>query len=400
MSPSPDYKTVFEAAPGLYLILAPDFTIMGVTDAYLQATKTKRDIIGRNLFDVFPDNPNDPSADGVRNLKASLQRVLKNRLADAMDIQKYDIQKPAEEGGGFEERHWSPLNSPVFDEDGHVISIIHKVEDVTKLVELQKKGNEQLKINENLRNLVAERTKTMAERERLIQKLTRSNEDLERFAYTASHDLRSPLRAIDTLSRHLETDLGETLPDDSRQDLETLRQRVKRMEKLLDDILAYARLGQALNETTGQLVDGQTLMAEIQELITPRPGIEIRASAKLEQTRFYRVPLQQVLRNLIDNAVKHHDKKTGEVLVDVEERETRYIFTVRDDGPGIDPRYHQKIFQMFQTLQPRDKVEGSGMGLTVIKKILANYDCDITVDSTPGQGATFRFDWPKTMAGA
>jgi PAS domain S-box-containing protein len=134
----PDYERVFNSAPGNYLLLAPDLTIVGVTDAYLRATMTVRDeILGRHLFEVFPDNPEDPAADGVRNLRASLQRVLEQRRPDRMPLQKYDIRRPQSEGGGFEERYWSPLNSPVLDAQGNLRSIVHWVEDVTELVRLK-----------------------------------------------------------------------------------------------------------------------------------------------------------------------------------------------------------------------------------------------------------------------
>ena len=133
-----DYRNVFESAPGLYLVLRPDFTIVAVTDAYLHATKTRREeILGRGLFEVFPDNPDDPQATGVRNLNASLQRVLEKRAPDVMAVQKYDIRRPEAEGGGFEERFWSPTNSPVCDSRGEIIYIIHRVNDVTELVRLQ-----------------------------------------------------------------------------------------------------------------------------------------------------------------------------------------------------------------------------------------------------------------------
>ncbi len=130
---TPDYLTLFNALPGLYLVLDPNLVIIAVSDAYLKVTMTEREkIIGCGLFDVFPDNPGDPGADGVRNLKASLQRVLKGRAPDRMAIQKYDIQRPESEGGGFVERHWSPLNSPVFDDAGNLAYIVHNVEDVTE----------------------------------------------------------------------------------------------------------------------------------------------------------------------------------------------------------------------------------------------------------------------------
>ena len=123
--PLPDFRALFESAPGLYLVLTPDLKIVAVSEAYLQATMTKREaILDRGLFEVFPDNPDDPAASGVRNLSASLQNVLKNRTPDTMAVQKYDIRRPESEGGGFEERYWSPMNSPVFGPSGELTYII------------------------------------------------------------------------------------------------------------------------------------------------------------------------------------------------------------------------------------------------------------------------------------
>ncbi len=148
----PDFRALFESAPALYLVLAPDFTILAASDAYLRATLTRREqIIGRPLFEVFPDNPDDPTADGVGNLRASLQRVLNNETADRMAIQKYDIRRPESEGGGFEERYWSPANSPVFGPDGEVAYIIHHVADVTEVVRLRQRGIEQETVVRDLR---------------------------------------------------------------------------------------------------------------------------------------------------------------------------------------------------------------------------------------------------------
>src|SRR6202008_2909921 len=125
------FRALFESAPGLYLVLTPDLRIVAVSDAYLRATMTKRDqILGRGLFEVFPDNPDDPDATGVSNLRASLDRVIRSKVQDAMAVQKYDIQRPSAEGGGFEERYWSPMNSPVFGDGGKLTYIIHRVEDV------------------------------------------------------------------------------------------------------------------------------------------------------------------------------------------------------------------------------------------------------------------------------
>ena len=134
-----DFRAVIRAAPDRYLLLAPDLTIVEVSDAYLDATMTEREaILGRGLFEVFPGDPADAAADGVENLRASLQRVLLDRRPHAMATQRYSIRKPAAQGGAFEERFWKPLNSPVLGDDRTVHYILHRVEDVTETVRLQR----------------------------------------------------------------------------------------------------------------------------------------------------------------------------------------------------------------------------------------------------------------------
>ena len=151
----PNFRALFESAPGSYLVLAPDFTIVAASNSYLTATMTKReDILGRGLFDVFPDNPADVNASGTTNLGRSLRRVLENRIPDAMEVLKYDIRKPEAEGGEFEERYWSPINSPVLGTSGEVEYIIHRVEDVTEFVHLKKFGSEEHKVVQELRSRI------------------------------------------------------------------------------------------------------------------------------------------------------------------------------------------------------------------------------------------------------
>jgi PAS domain S-box-containing protein len=181
---TPDFRILFESAPGLYLVLKPDLTIVAVSDAYLHATMTKREeILGRGLFDVFPDNPDDPTATGTRNLRASLERVLQNRVPDSMAVQKYDIRRPDSEGGGFEERFWSPVNSPVFSADHEIAYIIHRVEDVTEFVRLKQRGSEEQRHTEELRTRATQmeaeiylRSQELADANR---KLRKTNEDLQ-----------------------------------------------------------------------------------------------------------------------------------------------------------------------------------------------------------------------------
>ncbi len=170
--PTPDFQALFESAPGLYLVLTPALTIVAVSEAYLKATMARREeILGRNLFDVFPDNPDDLTATGVSNLSASLKRVLLNRVPDAMAVQKYDIRRPESEGGGFEERYWSPVNSPVLGTNGEVAYIIHRVEDVTDFVHLKQAGSEQQRITEELRARAAEMEAEIFRRVQQIQEV-------------------------------------------------------------------------------------------------------------------------------------------------------------------------------------------------------------------------------------
>src|SRR5262249_12981554 len=178
-----DFRALFESAPGLYLVLTPDLRIVAVSDAYLRATMTRRqEILGRDIFDVFPDNPQDPNATGVRNLRASLQRILRHGSADAMAVQKYDIRRPEADGGGFEERYWSPVNSPVFGGDKQIEYIIHRVEDVTELVRLKQEGSEQHKLTEELRSRAERMEGDMFLRSRELDEsnrgLRRANDEL------------------------------------------------------------------------------------------------------------------------------------------------------------------------------------------------------------------------------
>lgn len=401
-----NYQTLFESLPGLYLILTKDFYIVTASNAYLEATLTKREeIFGRHLFEVFPDS--NSSTTGTRNLRASLLRVLAKRSGDVMPLQKYDIPLP---DGGFEERYWSPFNAPLLDEKGEVIYIIHRVEDVTKFVQVSQQNTEQVKENEEthvhvkkMETEVFQRSlevakvneKVLAEREHLIQKLTKSNQELERFAYAAAHDLKSPLHSISNLSQWIEEDLGDALGN-SKEHMTKLRQQVQRMKKLLDDLLEYSRVEQKLTPDETKIVDGDTLIKNIISLISPSNAFIIMTSEAFKSIQVPRMPLQQIFFNLIQNAVKHHGKAGGLIDISVEENDSEYTFKVCDDGQGIAPEYHQKIFEMFQTLAPRHK-DGTGMGLAFVKKLVTANGGDIKVESSVGQGTCFVFTWLKTI---
>jgi signal transduction histidine kinase len=221
---------------------------------------------------------------------------------------------------------------------------------------------------------------------------------LEDFAYVASHDLKAPLRGIDNAAKWLEEDL-HGLSDESRTMLELMRSRINRMEKLLDDLLTYSRTGR--DETVVRETNVEDMIGNIIEVLGPPAHIKVRVEGELPIIVTASAQLEQVLRNLINNAIKHHDKQNGEVVISGGRSGDLLEFVVRDDGPGILPEFHGKIFQLFQTLKRRDGVEGSGMGLAVVKKLVEQQNTTITVHSQgDGKGAEFRFRWPISIHGA
>jgi PAS domain S-box-containing protein len=228
------------------------------------------------------------------------------------------------------------------------------------------------------------------------QLLESSNRDLEDFAYIASHDLKTPLSGIKSAALWLEEDLHD-LSDESRKLLGLMRNRIMRMETLLDDLLAFSRVGRSgttVSET--KLAD---IFASIMEVVNPPAHIQVRVEGELPVIVTASAQLEQVLRNLIGNAIKHHDKPKGEVVLSATRVGEFVEFIVRDDGPGILPQFHEKIFQLFQTLKRRGEVESTGMGLAIVKKLVERQNCRITVHSQGnGTGTEFRFRWPTSSS--
>lgn len=242
-------------------------------------------------------------------------------------------------------------------------------------------------------NLAASRQ----ELEKRARALQESNDMLESFAYAASHDLKAPLRVIDNVSKWLEEDLAPHLTPETRENMNLLRGRVMRMEKLLDDLLEYSRIGRILDERFSEMISGDTLMTSVLELLGPSKKFLISMDPYFSKIILPRMPLQQIFMNLINNAIKHHDKTDGHIDVSVKEDERYYIFSVKDDGPGISAEFHEKVFNMFQTLKPRDLVEGSGMGLAMVKKNVEIFGGTVHLESAIGSGSTFIFTWPKKI---
>jgi len=230
--------------------------------------------------------------------------------------------------------------------------------------------------------------------QQLAQALRASNEELDQFAYATSHDLKAPLRGIINLSTFIEEDLGKDVPPGVKENLELLRGRARRLEALIEGILAYSRAGRV--RTKVERVETEALVREVIELIAPPPACAITVKGPMPVLETERVPMQQVFMNLIQNAIKHGcPGGCGNVEVGFEANGEISRFYVRDQGPGIAPEFHERVFGVFQTLAPRDKVEGTGIGLAVVKKLIESRGGSVELASQVGEGASFRFAWPS-----
>jgi PAS domain S-box-containing protein len=235
--------------------------------------------------------------------------------------------------------------------------------------------------------------KKLADYTRLLEK---SNKELDQFAYIVSHDLKAPLRAISNLSTWLKEDLGSSLSDENNQHLTMLRSRVVRMESLINGVLEYSKIGRA--NVASEAIDTFSLLGEILEMLSPPPHVRVEINPDLPVIEAPKTMLLQVFSNLIGNAIKYNDKKEGLIQVVCKEYETGYEFSVIDNGPGIPEEFHEKIFVIFQTLQSRDKFESTGIGLTIVRRILEDCGGSISVESSAGQGSKFIFNWPKPLS--
>jgi signal transduction histidine kinase len=226
-----------------------------------------------------------------------------------------------------------------------------------------------------------------------IALLKRKNEELDQFAHIVSHDLKAPLRGIDNVVTWINEDHSQELSPKIREYVKLIKGRLVRAENLIQGILSYARVGREM--PAKEEVDLNLLIQETLESLTIEPNFSIMVQPDLPVIYTERIPLQQVFSNIIGNAAKYHDKQNGNISIMLKDRNTHYEFFVTDNGPGIDRSYHKKIFMIFQTLQERDSFESTGVGLAIVKKILDDRKQKIEVTSSPGNGSTFSFTWPK-----
>lgn len=226
------------------------------------------------------------------------------------------------------------------------------------------------------------------------QMLRESFEELEHFAYVASHDLKGPLKGINTLASWIQKDLGDTLAGEPAENLKLLRERVKRMETLLEDILTYSRASRA--DIKPERVNLNIVMEELIDLLSIPEGFKVKVTNKLPTVMAPKGSFEQIFSNLINNAIKHHDRNRGTITISSKSAGDMWKISVADDGPGIVLKYQEKIFKMFQTLESRDDVEGSGLGLSIVKRLVTKQGGNIQVDSQGDQrGTIFSFTWNK-----
>jgi signal transduction histidine kinase len=238
----------------------------------------------------------------------------------------------------------------------------------------------------------------LSEREQRARELSRLNTELEQFAYIASHDLKAPLRAIGQLAEWIEEDVHGIAGPEALENLRLMQQRIGRMDMLIASLLNYSRAGH--DKAAAESVHIGDLVDEIVASIAPPAGFRVRFQGEALTIFSQRPPLDHVLRNLISNAIKHHDRPEGEVVVSVQIIDGAAEFRVEDDGPGIAPAFHERIFMIFQTLKSRDEHETSGVGLSIVQKIVERAGGKVWVESAPPRrGTTFLFTWPQAILG-
>ncbi len=409
-----DFRVLFEKSPGLYLILDQHFFVLAVSDAFLRSTLTNRaDLVGQHLFDVFPDDPKDPNATAVRHLRSSLERVVRERVADTMGVQRYDLRTSE---GKLEEHYWSATNSPVIEGD-EIQYIIHSLEDVTEFIRLkraQMPAPNRIPAGESSQstNLETEIITRSQELSAINQQLKDTNEELamrtaelndslqtmQTFTYTMAHDLRGPLRALTGFSKLLLTECTEKLDDTAKDYLERIDASARQMDRLVSDLLAYGQLTHV--EVTAIPVALDQVVTQVLHDLGPEirtRGARIKVESPLPTIVGNITLVKQVLVNLIDNAVKFVPRdKTPEITINATLAGNRARVCIQDNGIGIAPQYHGRVFDLFARLHKANEYTGTGVGLALVKKAMERMMGKVGVESTPSQGSCFWLEFRST----
>jgi signal transduction histidine kinase len=348
-------------APALICItVGPEHRIESVNTRFEESIGGGRTVIGLPMREAFPDAPPEmiEALDAVYSTGQPYEskEVLESVVAGEGDVT---------------DCYFDVVVQPLLDPQGAVYGLVRHAVDVT----------EQVRTRQELADIAGA--------------LERTNHELDSFAYAASHDLRAPLRGIANLAQWIEEDLlsNAQASAETREMLELMRVRMHRMEGLIEGLLEYSRAGRAHKRP--ERVDVGELVEDVIDLLAPPEGVVIRVEPEMPTFMTERLMLQQVFMNLVSNALKHAVRDDAVIDIGWCRVGPFYEFFVRDNGPGIDPEYHDRIWGIFQTLEARDRVEGAGIGLALVKKIVESQKGRAWVESAPGTGATFRFLWRK-----
>ncbi|WP_035056495.1 sensor histidine kinase [Andreprevotia chitinilytica] len=372
--PQPDFQLLFESAPGLYLVLAPDLTIAGASNAYLQASRLQRaDILGCDLFALFDGVDGPDQAEPVQAaLQASLAQVLQTRAPNIMAVNEYAVCRPEPTDGGSPPAQWRQCNVPVLGADGEVTYIIHQIERVAGVAQVG----------------APEAGKPAKEVE--------PSKEIEHFAYAISHDLRAPLRAIDGFAHLLSDRARDRLDNEDQRLLGVVRENCTKMGMLMDELVDFSRV------TRVKLHRSRIDMAALVGAAWAQEGVNYNGQIvinRLPATSGDYGLLHQVWVNLLSNAAKytaHQPEPRIEVSGETIDGECRY--RVSDNGAGFDMRYAGKLFMLFQRLHNSDEFHGSGVGLAMVASIVGRHGGRVWAEGEVGKGASFYFALPEQEA--
>lgn len=269
--------------------------------------------------------------------------------------------------------------------DGEMIWV---QENVTRIIDEEEHLTKYIFIESD----ITERKKSEEKMAEYLKNLEKTNKELDKFAYVVSHDLKAPLRAIGNLTGWIEEDAGHMLPSEVRKNFNLIKERVGRMEALINGILDYSKAAKKNDQM--EAIDTGNIVKETIELLGQGKQVRFDVSGNLPEILADKVKVQQIFMNLIGNAIKFNLREDKEVAVKCSVSGPFYQFSISDNGPGIDPRFHEKVFVIFQTINTRDEFESTGVGLAIVKKIIEEQGGKIWVESEPGCGATFHFTWP------
>jgi len=348
------FRMLAEGVPNHLLFLDRDLRILFANDVFLEASGWSTETaVGRHISEIM----------GVERY---LERQPYYERALAGETVSYESTGAA----GSEAGYFRFSYRPSFDQEGKVRGIFSMATDIS------------------------ERRKVELELEAKQAELVRSNKDLEQFAYVASHDLKAPLRAIDLLVQWITEGLAGYDTNNVQENLALLTKRTQRLNRLLDDLLSYSRAGRKVG--AHRIADTHAMVLDVAQMLNPPPTISVSIDGQLPKFKTHPAPLEQVFRNLIGNAVKHHPGPHGRIVVSCKEQGEHYVFAVEDDGEGIPVQYAERVFEMFQTLKPRDQVEGSGMGLAIVNRIVQWQGGRVWFEpAAGGRGTVFKFQWKK-----